>query len=367
MNGLIVSRKWIKRASLLIPLLLVVFLLFKNSEPIRTQAFQAYPTPWPDSLLLWDHTDLDQIWIDAIAVAPTDPNTLFATSGVIKPPYYNGQSVYRSKDAGKHWVEVDSSWPHLSVAIHPTNPKIVYVGQAYEVLKSTDGGDTWMTLESVGASEITAIVIDPLHPSTVYVGVEYGGVGKTTNGAADWVNLPPIGYIDALAINPVNTNIIFAGTRDENSTDGGVYRSLMGGEQWVRVLVDNQVNALAVDPKRPDIIYAGTQDHGVQKSTDGGDSWSPANNGLTSLIVKALVVSPVNPDVIYAGTWEGGVFRSTDAGENWTAINTGLTGMYVLSLAADPVDMDVLYAGTQEKGVYKMSGVRKLFLPMTGR
>ena len=43
------------------------------------------------------------------------------------------------------------------------------------------------------------------------------------------------------------------------------------------------------------------------KSTDGGGSWSPFSNGLTST-VSALVIDPLTPATIYAGTLGGGVF-----------------------------------------------------------
>src|SRR6516225_7902247 len=77
--------------------------------------------------------------------------------------------------------------------------------------------------------------------------------------------------------------------------------------------------ALAIDPATPTTLYAGTEGGGAFKSTDGGDSWTAINNGLTNLSVRALAIDPCTPMNIYAGTFGGGAFKSTDGGDSWTA------------------------------------------------
>jgi hypothetical protein len=63
----------------------------------------------------------------------------------------------------------------------------------------------------------------------------------------------------------------------------------------------------------------------IYRTTDGGETWVPKNNGLMSLDVRSLAIDPTNPDVIYAGLGEGaGIYRSTDGGETWEAINYGI-------------------------------------------
>src|SRR5439155_26123206 len=65
--------------------------------------------------------------------------------------------------------------------------------------------------------------------------------------------------------------------------------------------------ALAVDPQAPTTIYAGIERGGVFKSTDGGESWSAFNTGLTNLFVSSVVLDPQRPTTLYAAT-VGGVF-----------------------------------------------------------
>jgi hypothetical protein len=70
---------------------------------------------------------------------------------------------------------------------------------------------------------------------------------------------------------------------------------------------------LAINPVTSQTIYAGTSDNGIFKSTDGGGSWVPVNSGLTYTYILSLAIDPLTPQTIYAVT-NGGVFKSTDGG-----------------------------------------------------
>src|SRR5437667_308531 len=114
------------------------------------------------------------------------------------------------------------------------------------------------------------------------------------------------------------------------STGGGVFKSTDGGGNWRSVLVLSPgtfVLALAIDPQTPMTVYAGTIDatttgsgHGVFKSTDGGESWSAVNTGLSNQAVHALAVDPQTPTTVYAGTQGGGVGQGADGEARWGAV-----------------------------------------------
>ena len=72
------------------------------------------------------------------------------------------------------------------------------------------------------------------------------------------------------------------------------------------------IQALIIDPNTNTILYASTNGGGVFKSTNGGDSWSPINDGLTSLNVQALAIDPVTTTTLYAGTAGEGFFKLTE-------------------------------------------------------
>ena len=130
--------------------------------------------------------------------------------------------------------------------------------------------------------------------------------------------------------------------------------SVSVSNSWVNVAPGGgDIHALALDPTTPTTLYAGTAYDGVFKSTDGGESWSPASTGLTSTYVQALALDPTTPGTLYAGTAYEGVFKSTDGGGSWSAASTGLTNPYVFALALDPATPVTLYAGTAEGGVFR--------------
>jgi len=117
--------------------------------------------------------------------------------------------------------------------------------------------------------------------------------------------------------------------------------------------------ALAIDPKNTNIIYAGIKgfsdrgDGGVIKSTDGGITWSQMNNGLTNRYIQSLAIDPQNTNIIYAGVEGGSVYRSTDGGQNWAEVKEGLVNATVWSIAIDPANTRTIYAGIFGGGVFK--------------
>jgi photosystem II stability/assembly factor-like uncharacterized protein len=111
--------------------------------------------------------------------------------------------------------------------------------------------------------------------------------------------------------------------------------------------------ALAVDPGDTDVVYAGTRS-GVFKSTDAGTTWTAASKGLgpTGVWVRSLAVTT---EAVYAGTDANGVYKSTDAGATWAPASNGLPPAYyspnVGALVADPRSPNRIWAGTN-RGVY---------------
>ncbi len=133
-------------------------------------------------------------------------------------------------------------------------------------------------------------------------------------------------------------------------TQYGVFKTTDNGDHWrLTSLASTDVYALAVDPVNPSVIYAGTRGQGFFRSLDAGNSWAKSADPLIGdIIFYSLVVDPSAPNVIYAGgrranvdgfgsgDWGGGVFKSGDAGLTWEAANEGLPEGWVYSLAIDP-------------------------------
>jgi photosystem II stability/assembly factor-like uncharacterized protein len=160
----------------------------------------------------------------------------------------------------------------------------------------------------------TALAIDPVMPSNVYLGTEKGVYKSYTNGGNWFLKTDDMDthYIYALMIDPTESGTVYAG-----ASCGGILKSLNEGEDWVFLGAGSDVDGrciidLAVDPYTPNILYAGTREGGVLKSTDGGESWAAINDGLTSLNIRSLAMDPENTTIIYAGTEKNGLFQSMD-------------------------------------------------------
>src|SRR5262249_23661353 len=101
-------------------------------------------------------------------------------------------------------------------------------------------------------------------------------------------------------INPIDPSTLYVGT------SAGLFKSTDAGASWSAAnvgLPDRvSVDALAVDPVTPTTVYAGTAGSGVFKSIDSGLSWTAVNTNLTDLTVITLAISPGTPTTIFAGT-----------------------------------------------------------------
>jgi Tol biopolymer transport system component len=125
------------------------------------------------------------------------------------------------------------------------------------------------------------------------------------------------------------------------------------------------VAAIAVDPQNPNVVYAAASDGldigagaGIYKSSDGGETWTPANAGLDHPVVTDIFIDPLDTQVVYATTFGAGPYKSTDGGARWKPINAGLThltGVWngVSSLAFDPADHLRLYHIDPQEGVFR--------------
>ena len=137
--------------------------------------------------------------------------------------------------------------------------------------------------------------------------------------------------------------------------DTGIWRSRNAGATWYRVDA-TEVFSITVDPTDSNIVYAGAAtEAGVLKSTDGGSSFTPKNNGMdgaASSRTGSLQVDQKNPNVLYVGTNGSGVFKSNDGAETWFPINSGLDDFGVFGLAMAPGSPNILYAATFSS-VYK--------------
>ena len=258
-----------------------------------------------------------------------------------------------------------------SLVIDFRKPQTMYLASSAGIAKSDDGGATW-TPRNVGfpVSErplfVTALVMDPIHPTTLYAGTQDLGIFKTTDGAASWIRVSekPIA-VTALAIDPRTPARLYAAAGQGMSVSAArveyhsrVFKSENGGKTWAvaGTLSDVSISLVVIAPDAPRTVYAVTSSAGVQKSGDGGATWQAATSGITSRSIAALVLDVQRPGRLYAGTDDRGVFRSDDGGARWIHTDRGLTSKMVIALAVDPAAPSLVYAvasGTSSPEVFR--------------
>lgn len=244
-----------------------------------------------------------------------------------------------------------------ALAVHPTNPRIIYAGtETAGVFKSVDGGETWKPSNTgivpLGQGVwVRVLVIDPQRPQTLYAATLQNGVYRSEDGGRSWVSasqgLPRIGSffstIFALVLDPSSPRTLYAGTQN------GVYRSANGGVTWRR-RSGFGAGALAVHPTTG-AIYAGGMFHGVFRSMDRGISWTPTGSGIPSHVgIASLAIDPQAPRRLLAGTAEG-IYRSIDSGRTWRPAGRSLVQGHVNVVLFQGSAR--AYAGTLRDGVFR--------------
>jgi photosystem II stability/assembly factor-like uncharacterized protein len=221
----------------------------------------------------------------------------------------------------------------------------------------------------------------PGQPNVFYVGVNNGGVWKTTDYGRTWKPIfddQPTGSVGALAVAPSNPNILYVGSgeglqRPDLSTGDGLYKSTDGGKTWKNMgLRDGQqIGAILVHPRDPDRVFVAVLGHpyganaerGVFRSTDGGKTWKKVLYKDENTGAIALEFGAGDPNTIYADLWAGrqgpwenaawqgpgsGLYKSTDGGDTWQHLEKGLPtikqGLGRIGIGVAPSDPKRLYA-----------------------
>ncbi len=289
--------------------------------------------------------------IGAIAVAPSDPNVIYAGTGeaCIRGDIIAGNGVYKSTDGGKTW---SASGLSDTVAIgrlivHPKNADIAFVAalghpfgpnEERGIFRTTDGGKTWTKVlfkdENTGGIDLA---FDPANPNIIFAalwqarrtpwGMDSGGPGsglyRSSDGGNTWKRLSghglPEGVVGRIGVALAygNSNRVWALVEADK---GGLFRSDDGGETWTLVNSERQYRQRAfyythifADPRLADGVYI--LNTGMYRSNDGGRTFRPIrvphgdNHGLW--------IDPNAPDRMIESN-DGGANVSTNGGASWT-------------------------------------------------
>ena len=297
-------------------------------------------------------TGLSNRTLNALAIDPVDPSTMYAGLGDCT----HGGGIFKSTDGGQNWRASGLLNNVIrAIAVDPKSPSTVYADR----YKSTDGGNTWNQMAIPASGFVNLLVIDPITTSTIYIPNDGGGCGdgippplflKSTDGGTSWnsVRISTNTFsADSFVLDPTNPSTLYAGA------GLNLYKSTDRGSTWrVVYQTSSGIRLLSIDPVQTSVLYAMTASvppYKLIKSTDGGVSFTeigsidvPANAPIS-----AVVIDTTNGSTLYAATsgfGNGGeLFKSTDGGLSWG--RTDLSGMSLNVLMFARANESQVYAG----------------------
>ena len=267
-----------------------------------------------------------------LAIDPTHENIVYAAYGCYSDAHSTngtGGGLWRTRNGGQSWrpiISADEDPCVLSVDVHPKKPQLVIAGlrgsslnrHPADVRLSRDGGDTW---ESIGPPSddptlsIVAVKFDIEDPNTIYA-----------------------------------------------ATHKGLFKTVTTGQIWAKVLdysgtsFWNDAPSLARHPADPKTLILSVRSLGVQRTRDGGMSWTRVDDTMDQTVPVTVVAwSSSDSQVVYAERISGEdprrqmlTYRSTDGGQTWSpraVINAGHQGRYDMSIAVDPSNPEHVIIG----------------------
>jgi photosystem II stability/assembly factor-like uncharacterized protein len=285
------------------------------------------------------------LFIDHIIVDPRNSKTIYVGAHRHKSP----GGFFKSTDGGIHWREASTLKAEAvhSMTQSSLNPDMIVVGTNNGIYRSMDAGDNWKKLDTSsaeGLQNVESLAIDPRNTDVVYAGTWYLPY-RTRDGGQSWA-VTKQGIIDdsdifALNIDPRDANHIFA------SACSGIYESHNNGDSWSKVQgipsQSRRTRAIMQHPSLPGVVFAGTTE-GFWRSADGGNSWMLTTS--KQIEVNSIAVHPNNPQVVHIGTNNYGVMVSRDGGRTFVPSNGGYSGRFTKVLFTDREREGRIYAAT---------------------
>jgi photosystem II stability/assembly factor-like uncharacterized protein len=281
----------------------------------------------------------------AIEIDPQDANAMYVGT--------SSSGLLTSLDAGATWqrpiVPSLRTGAVLDVEVDPTDVCTYYVLQTNNVAKTDDCGRNFNMnayVESQTDEELTSMVLDWYNPNVIWIGTTAGDVIRSTDGGETWSTIYRIkGEVSAIEISNADSRIILVGT-----TSKGMYRSTDSGATWTsydKTLKDfhnaDEVYGFAQNSDGTTLIM--NTKYGLLKSADEGETWTAVSmlTGAGEVRVRGLAVAPSNGDVIIYGT-DSALYRTTSGGEA-TATSTLPSDREANVIVINPADEENLFMG----------------------
>lgn len=284
-----------------------------------------------------------QLILDDLIIDARDSNILYVAGHRGKRP----GGFFKSIDGGRTWKaakELKGESIHAMVQASK-DPNMLLVGSVSGVWISRDSGDTWTKFSSnTTPDKLNSLAIDPRDTNIIYAGTWWRAY-KSTDGGNNW-RLVKDGMIDdsdvfAIEINPENPDSIIA------SACSGIYESKNGGEAWRKIpgipSESRRTRDIVRHPSKAGVIFAGTT-VGFWMSSNGGRTWRMTTPKSTT--VNSIAVHPDEPNRIFIATDVNGVMVSLDGGLSFKPSNGNFSSRFTYGLTPDSELKNRIYAST---------------------
>ncbi len=347
---------------------------------------------------IWKTDDAGQTWqpefqngpaasIGALAVAPSNPNTLYIGTGQPEPRYdiAAGLGVFKSTDGGAHWTSLGLANTRYigRIWVDPKNENIVLIGAQGHffgpsadrgLYRSTDGGKTWSQVLKINDwTGVVDIASDPANPKLIFASAweahQYpwqsyftpvtgagSAIYKSADGGATWHKLSgggwptsALGRIGLAAAHVGKSTRVYAAVDSKEA--GGLWRSDDAGAHWARVndstdFMNWYASRLTVAPNDPDVVY--TVGQSIRRCVNGGKSCTIVKGAPGGDDYHHIWINPLHPDHMIQGSDQGATV-SVNGGATWSSWYNQPTGQFY-HLAADNRFPYWIYSGQQDSG-----------------
>ncbi|HOB54445.1 MAG TPA: dockerin type I domain-containing protein [Acidobacteriota bacterium] len=279
----------------------------------------------------WHHTGLAVPGVPVVAAGPAPEHRVYARSAAfgVWISDDNGWTWWKTAQVGDAAVFADHSETLAVAPVDGAAAPVVYTTWDGNLYRSDDGGTTWVEPMLPSFYSARCVAVDPAAPNVVFAGGihPWSAVIRSTDWGESWMAVTaPFISAFCLTVDPTDPLTLYAGGA-ASSYEYTLQKSVDGGATWTFIgaeLEDWYVHAMAVRPDNPQVLLAGIENGGLYRSWNGGATWSATATGLGTFTIGTLAIEPEWPVNVLIGTESGGVYRSTHTGSSVYSVNTGL-------------------------------------------